>query len=454
MAEKEKQKETGENYEPKKAKWQYRYATLLIVCFISSVSLYCFQSTGGLVFVITQVMGINVTKYDLLFSVIAWPNIVLCLFGGVVIDRFLGIRAGYVIVCTIATLGQLVWAVGAFAKLYWVMVVGRFVLGAGNQLTMITAYAINGVWFRGREISFAVSLHLSLAGLGGALALIEPEYLYEHLPLIILPKDRLGLTLLVGVALQILTILGSIVYVWLDTKRTDGNAQHIITGKKEVNFCEFKDFSLTFWMVTAINAITVGVADSFVGIAQIYYIKKYQISVKGASFANFLILGSTFFVTPLIGIMIDATGFNIFWTMGGIILGIVSHLMMAGSLPCQTLSPYLVGVVYSFSYNIIGSAVRAIPVMIIKDNQLSTAYGFFHSAFNLALSVIALTSGVIIDYSGYFAVEIFFSFCLGVAFLLALVASQYESTTSNQHINVFRWKHFKNTHPLLFRRTI
>ena len=42
MAEKEKQKETGENYEPKKAKWQYRYATLLIVCFISSVSLYCF----------------------------------------------------------------------------------------------------------------------------------------------------------------------------------------------------------------------------------------------------------------------------------------------------------------------------------------------------------------------------------------------------------------------------
>ena len=98
---------------------------------------------------ITQVMGINVTKYDLLFSVIAWPNIVLCLFGGVVIDRFLGIRAGYVIVCTIATLGQLVWAVGAFAKLYWVMVVGRFVLGAGNQLTMITAYAINGVWFRG-----------------------------------------------------------------------------------------------------------------------------------------------------------------------------------------------------------------------------------------------------------------------------------------------------------------
>ena len=119
--------------------------------------------------------------------------------------------------------------------------------------------------------------------------------------------------------------------------------------------------------------------------------------------------------------MIDATGFNIFWTMGGIILGIVSHLMMAGSLPCQTLSPYLVGVVYSFSYNIIGSAVRAIPVMIIKDNQLSTAYGFFHSAFNLALSVIALTSGVIIDYSGYFAVEIFFSFCLGVAFLLALV---------------------------------
>ena len=98
-----------------------------------------------------QVMGVSVTQYALLYSLYSWPNVILSVFGGYLIDRVLGVRLGTLIFSAFVCLGQvplppppplslshtspsplyiqLVFALGAFVDKYWLMLVGRFVFG-------------------------------------------------------------------------------------------------------------------------------------------------------------------------------------------------------------------------------------------------------------------------------------------------------------------------------------
>ena len=415
--------------------WPYRYMILTMVCVIHLTTLYCMQIPGGLMLIITQVMEVDITQYDLLFSVTAWPNIILCLIGGVLIDRVVGVRLGYVIVTSIAAIGQLIWALGAFTKLYWLMLVGRFLLGAGNQLTFITANAIKGIWFKDKEISFATSLDICASAIGGALGLLLPGYIYQSLQFIVVPKDRLGATLLIGFGIISISVFCSIVYAVLDKKGENG----VVQQQKRFS-CEedFKDFTPSFWLITIINMLMFTVAWTFLGVAQVFFINKFGLTMNEASIANSLIFGSTCLIIPAIGLLIDIIGYNIFWSQGCIILAIISHLVIMLSAN-QTFIPYLSAVIYSFSYTIFGSAIWPIPAYIIKEHQLTTAFGFMQCPFNLGLSILPIVIGVVIDRAGYFAAEVLNILLLYGALLLTIIVWIFDFNAVKCRINVPRW---------------
>ena len=51
-------------------------------------------------------MGVSVTQYALLYSLYSWPNVILSVFGGYLIDRVLGVRLGTLIFSGFVCLGQ------------------------------------------------------------------------------------------------------------------------------------------------------------------------------------------------------------------------------------------------------------------------------------------------------------------------------------------------------------
>ncbi len=53
-----------------------------------------------------QVMKVDFSQYNLMYSLYSWPNVILSLIGGVLIDRFLGVRIGTVVFSSFVTLGQ------------------------------------------------------------------------------------------------------------------------------------------------------------------------------------------------------------------------------------------------------------------------------------------------------------------------------------------------------------
>lgn len=85
------------------------------------------------------------TQYNLLYSLYSWPNVILSLIGGVLIDRWIGVRIGTVLFSVLVTLGQvyllhvcleifllffqLVFALGGIFDSFVVMLIGRFIFG-------------------------------------------------------------------------------------------------------------------------------------------------------------------------------------------------------------------------------------------------------------------------------------------------------------------------------------
>ena len=51
-------------------------------------------------------MGVDNTQYNLLYSLYSWPNVILSLIGGVLIDRWIGVRIGTVLFSVFVTIGQ------------------------------------------------------------------------------------------------------------------------------------------------------------------------------------------------------------------------------------------------------------------------------------------------------------------------------------------------------------
>lgn len=51
-------------------------------------------------------LNLSVTQYSLLYSVYSYPNMILCFFGGFLIDRVFGLRWGAIIFGSFILVGQ------------------------------------------------------------------------------------------------------------------------------------------------------------------------------------------------------------------------------------------------------------------------------------------------------------------------------------------------------------
>lgn len=105
---------------------------------------------------------------NLMYSVYNFPNIILAMLGGVFVDR-LGLRTGCFVFVSIILVGQVVVAVGATLKNFYVMLVGRVIFAVGGESCAVAQNAFVSRWFRDRELALALGLALSLGRLGSGL---------------------------------------------------------------------------------------------------------------------------------------------------------------------------------------------------------------------------------------------------------------------------------------------
>jgi len=108
---------------------------LVFGCFFLMGNYFCYDNPATLSIFLTDPNGkYNLTNAQvaLFYSIYSLPNMVLPLFGGVMIDK-IGIKLSLMIFTTIVTIGQMVFAIGGSSDSFALMMVGRFIFGLGGE---------------------------------------------------------------------------------------------------------------------------------------------------------------------------------------------------------------------------------------------------------------------------------------------------------------------------------
>lgn len=374
----------------------------LLVCFIHVTAQYILESPAGLELSIIQVMKVTTAEYNLLFSFYAWPNLILCLVGGLIIDRILGLRAGYLGFIAIINSGQLLIMLGAFFNKFWLMLIGRLLVGSGGEMLKAIHRAFAALWLKD-YIIIALSIQIMFGRLGGTLALAIGEPIYQSLYIIEPPLYRLGTVLSIGFGLTFICFILAIVVVILMRHEMSRKAERSLKSL----FVDLKDFSLSFWLVFVIILTFLAIIFSFSIIGQVFFIDKFGLSVNQASFANAIIFGGVVVLVPFLGFTINKVGFILYWLIGCYCLLILAHLLYISCEYWMHFIPFIGSFSASLAYGMFGVTAFAIPSYLIQKHQLTTAYSLLQLANNIGISTFTVINGILIDTKGYLLVEIF-----------------------------------------------
>jgi MFS family permease len=181
-----------------------------------------------------------------------WPNAVLSLFGGYLVDRYFGINWGAIIFCVFTFSGQFILGVGAFVDQFWLMCLGRFIFAIGGENLVVTSNMRAVKWFKGRELSMVFGLQLSVNRAGSTINFNVMTPLYNYVHQSYTGHQCLGIVFMIvsimtGIDLLIATLLAI----------RDRRAERILKMKEESNSDKIRikdllDFKLDFWSIVFI----------------------------------------------------------------------------------------------------------------------------------------------------------------------------------------------------------
>ena len=139
----------------------------------------------------------------------------------------IGVRRGLFIFSLTVTFGQIIFFIGGWKIVYWVMLLGRFVFGLFWMSLKAAQLKILNNWFRGKELSLAGNTFLCIARLSSVAIGYSVPYVTE----------KFGLTqaLFIGVIICLWSFLNTIGIICLDQKQQNSLQNEKGGPSKKVN---------------------------------------------------------------------------------------------------------------------------------------------------------------------------------------------------------------------------
>ena len=138
---------------------------LVLVVLVNIGSYFVYDNPSALQPQLMDRLNMNSLEYNLLYSVYSFPNFILPLFGGYLID-FIGIRIGTTLFSSLVLAGQCVFALAVDLRNYPLALVGRFIFGLGGESLCVAQDTIISNWFMKRNMALTLGVKLSVSRLG------------------------------------------------------------------------------------------------------------------------------------------------------------------------------------------------------------------------------------------------------------------------------------------------
>ena len=426
----------------------YRWMVLIFVSVAMGGNYYIYDSINPLERIFIDHLGFSATQFGWLNASYSVAAVLTLLIGGIVIDR-IGTKKAITAFATLCLLGALITASRGNAP---TMIVGRTVLGLGAESMIVAVTTTLAKWFKGKELSFAFGINLTIARLASVAADNSPTWANRAF----YPQGPAGEPswqnpLMIAVAAGTLAVLCSATYWALESvaegryelakagsidKIEFGQAFRIrgLTPRQAIvriwgGLKEMLGFNLSYWFVVGLCFTFYSAIFPFRTFAIDFFTNKIVAvhggvlaaeAIKQAGFCNSVLPISAMIATPLFGLMVDRVGKRALFMMLGSVLLMPVYLMMAYLPAARTVSlavPWLSAGHLAFLHvtlplsllvttSMMGIAFSLIPAVmwpsvayIVKESRLGTAYALMTLIQQIGFFLLNLLIGRANDYS-------------------------------------------------------
>lgn len=395
----------------------HRYIALALICLLGFGNYFCYDTPGALEAPIENAMSIGTGQFTSLYALYSWPNVIMCFFGGLLIDKVLGIRLGAIVFLAILVVGQFTFAFGALSGQFWLMQVGRFIYGLGGESLSVAqnTYVVN--WFKGRELNTVFGFQITVSRAGSTLAYNTMHPIFNSARSLYNPQTALGYTLMIAGLTCVMSLIVSIILAMLDKRAERILQRPSVQSDEGISLKDVTNFNSEFWMLTLICVSFYLTIFPFIALGSEFFQRKWNYDPSHADALASLVYVMSAVLSPFIGLLVDKVGRNLVFLLIASILVMFSHTALA----LTTWNLWIPMISLGIGYSIMCSALWPLVALVVPQNQLGTAYGVMQAIQNLGLAVAANVTGMLVDWKGYINVEMFFVLWIAIAVIFTVV---------------------------------
>lgn len=441
--------------------FELRWCVLALICFITFGGSFIYDFPGSIgtgtehtIEAAFRAQGKPYTQSmnQLLYSVYSWPNTVLAMLGGLLIDRYLGLHRASLLFMLLVWLGSITFYAGVRKTNYSLLLIGRTVFGLGGESLGVAQSSYVARWFKGGGgLSLAFCITISFARVGSSFNFIftpmiarersiDDAVLVGVLACALSFASCVSLTLVDMYAVRVEYIkpevygpqslvdedgvtydAGEVSHTaapddavagaalrnddddgdnGADAQNDAGEDVQIVYAEVEHNalpmmrFSDVYSLSVEFWLLCAICTLCYSSIAPFFGILRNFFEVKYGFSGDRASkyISSYQLTAA--FGSPVVGIIVDLVGRNTWWLVVSDFFIVVVNLAFLFTM----IPPIVLMMILGCASCFLSSSLWPAVPWVVPDNMLGFSYGVMTAVQNIGLAVVPIAVGVILDH--------------------------------------------------------
>ena len=348
----------------------YRWVVLVVISLAMFGNYYVYDAVSPLADLLKDQLGFSDSNIGLLNAIYSFPNIIMVVIGGILIDKF-GVKKSTLLFATLCMVGAVITA---STGTLWIMAAGRLIFGMGAESLIVAVTCAIAKWFRGKELSFAFGVNLTIARLGSFAALNSPTWAKPAF-------ENWQWPLMISVAFGFVSVAAALIYWVLDDRASKNFDIGQASATDKVVLGELFKFSRSFWYVVLLCVTFYSAIFPFQTFAVKFFIEAHGVSRETGGFLSSLLTLFAMIFTPLFGLLVDKVGKRALFMMWGSLLLVPVYLIMAYT----QISLYVPMAIMGIAFSLIPAVMWPSVAYIVNEKRLGTAYGVMTMIQNVGL---------------------------------------------------------------------
>ena len=404
----------------------YRFIILIFVASLSFGSYFAYDIVSAIAPTLVEELGAARGTVGAFFTAYSVAAVLAVLIGGMLIDK-LGTRKASILFSLLVFIGAaVVWQ----AKSIPMFFIGRFIFGAGSEPLIVAQSAILARWFKNKELALSFGLTLTVSRLGSLFAFNTGELFSSYF-------KSFRYALLVAVAACLLSLLGNLIYIFMDRR-----AERILElkdggGGDKIVFKDIKEFKPTFWYVTFLCVTFYSAIFPFTSLSTDFFVDKWGIARVAEATGGFLhqvfnsffhmfstaggissiIIFASMVLAPFAGRLVDKIGKRATLMIIGSLIMIPSHLTMG----LTRLYPVYPMIALGAAFVLVPAAMWPSIPLIVRKERVGTAFGLMTAIQNIGMALFPFLNGFLRDITKTYTSSMLMFAGLGLAGMIFAV---------------------------------